>query len=114
MGLACRVFVELLGTGMDTQDTSPSVLLFFDKERFIFNAGEYESQLGSHPIASGFHEILIVSGELGYEIQIREAVVRPNCLTILRFKGGAGPGIFRLEEINGRGRAGPWPGLSRT
>ncbi|VVA21333.1 PREDICTED: zinc phosphodiesterase [Prunus dulcis] len=105
MGLACRVFVELLGTGMDTQDTSPSVLLFFDKERFIFNAGEYESQLGSHPIASG---------ELGYEIQIREAVVRPNCLTILRFKGGAGPGIFRLEEINGRGRAGPWPGLSRT
>ncbi|CAB4268354.1 unnamed protein product [Prunus armeniaca] len=38
----------------------------------------YESQLGSHPITSG---------ELGYEIQIREAVVRPNCLTILRFKG---------------------------
>ncbi|BBN68579.1 early nodulin-like protein 7 [Prunus dulcis] len=38
---------------------------------------QYESQLGSHPIASG---------ELGYEIQIREAVVRPNCLTILRFK----------------------------
>lgn len=35
-------FVELqiLGTGMDTQDTSPSVLLFFDKQRFIFNAGE--------------------------------------------------------------------------
>ncbi|CAL2229629.1 unnamed protein product [Prunus armeniaca] len=30
----------LLGTGMDTQDTSPSVLLFFDKQRFIFNAGE--------------------------------------------------------------------------
>ncbi|CAB4299771.1 unnamed protein product [Prunus armeniaca] len=28
----------LLGTGMDTQDTSPSVLLFFDKQRF--NAGE--------------------------------------------------------------------------
>lgn len=25
---------------MDTQDTSPSVLLFFDKQRFIFNAGE--------------------------------------------------------------------------
>ncbi|KAK3002385.1 hypothetical protein RJ639_021047 [Escallonia herrerae] len=30
----------ILGTGMDTQDTSPSVLLFFDKQRFIFNAGE--------------------------------------------------------------------------
>ncbi|XP_057773077.1 tRNAse Z TRZ4, mitochondrial-like [Salvia miltiorrhiza] len=25
---------------MDTQDTSPAVLLFFDKQRFIFNAGE--------------------------------------------------------------------------
>lgn len=25
---------------MDTQDTSPSVLLFFDRQRFIFNAGE--------------------------------------------------------------------------
>ncbi|GKV27120.1 hypothetical protein SLEP1_g36325 [Rubroshorea leprosula] len=25
---------------MDTQDTSPSVFLFFDKQRFIFNAGE--------------------------------------------------------------------------
>ncbi|PSS07413.1 Zinc phosphodiesterase ELAC protein like [Actinidia chinensis var. chinensis] len=30
----------IMGTGMDTQDTSPSVLLFFDKRRFIFNAGE--------------------------------------------------------------------------
>lgn len=33
-------YVQVLGTGMDTQDTSPSVLLFFDKQRFIFNAGE--------------------------------------------------------------------------
>ena len=32
--------LQILGTGMDTQDTSPSVLLFFDRERFIFNAGE--------------------------------------------------------------------------
>lgn len=32
--------VQILGTGMDTQDTSPSILLFFDKQRFIFNAGE--------------------------------------------------------------------------
>ncbi|KAI5355916.1 hypothetical protein L3X38_008811 [Prunus dulcis] len=47
-----KLDILLLGTGMDTQDTSPSMLLFFDKERFIFNAGEYESQLGSHPIAS--------------------------------------------------------------
>ncbi|CAL2249569.1 unnamed protein product [Prunus armeniaca] len=31
---------NLLGTGMDTQDTSPSVLLFFEKQRFIFNVEE--------------------------------------------------------------------------
>ncbi|GKC56311.1 tRNase Z TRZ3, mitochondrial [Tanacetum coccineum] len=34
------IIIKILGTGMDTQDTSPSVLLFFDKQRFIFNAGE--------------------------------------------------------------------------
>ncbi|KAI3935759.1 hypothetical protein MKX01_032943 [Papaver californicum] len=33
-------YVQVLGTGLDTQDTSPSVLLFFDRQRFIFNAGE--------------------------------------------------------------------------
>lgn len=33
-------YVQILGTGMDTQDTSPCVLLFFDQQRFIFNAGE--------------------------------------------------------------------------
>ncbi|XP_013592360.1 PREDICTED: zinc phosphodiesterase ELAC protein 2 [Brassica oleracea var. oleracea] len=33
-------YAQVLGTGMDTQDTSSSVLLFFDKQRFIFNAGE--------------------------------------------------------------------------
>ena len=34
------LWLQILGTGMDTQDTSSSVLLFFDKQRFIFNAGE--------------------------------------------------------------------------
>ncbi|OMO64527.1 zinc phosphodiesterase ELAC protein 2-like protein [Corchorus capsularis] len=33
-------YVQILGIGMDTHDTTPSVLLFFDKQRFIFNAGE--------------------------------------------------------------------------
>lgn len=37
-------YVQILGTGMDTQDTSSSVLLFFDKQRFIFNAGEFLSR----------------------------------------------------------------------
>lgn len=33
-------YVQILGTGMDTLDTLPSVLLFFDNFRVIFNAGE--------------------------------------------------------------------------
>ncbi|KAF8052608.1 hypothetical protein N665_1537s0001 [Sinapis alba] len=33
-------YTQVLGTGMDTQDTSSSVLLFFDEQRFLFNAGE--------------------------------------------------------------------------
>ena len=36
-------YLQILGTGFDTQDTSPSLLLFFDKQRFIFNAGEVTS-----------------------------------------------------------------------
>ncbi|KAK8527370.1 hypothetical protein V6N13_085203 [Hibiscus sabdariffa] len=33
-------YIQILGIGMDTHDTMPSILLFFDKQRFIFNAGE--------------------------------------------------------------------------
>ena len=32
--------LQILGVGMDTHDTMPSILLFFDRQRFIFNAGE--------------------------------------------------------------------------
>ncbi|XP_027769092.1 tRNAse Z TRZ4, mitochondrial-like isoform X2 [Solanum pennellii] len=35
-----KSYIQILGNGMDTQDTSPSVLLFLDKWRFLFNAGE--------------------------------------------------------------------------
>ncbi|KQK03434.2 hypothetical protein BRADI_2g07852v3 [Brachypodium distachyon] len=38
--ISTTCYVQILGTGMDTQDTAPSILLFFDKQRFIFNAGE--------------------------------------------------------------------------
>ncbi|KAI3896007.1 hypothetical protein MKW92_017970 [Papaver armeniacum] len=38
--LSTTCYVQILGTGLDTQDTSPSILLFFDDQRFIFNAGE--------------------------------------------------------------------------
>eukprot|EP00891_Asterochloris_glomerata_P007557 jgi/Astpho2/7557/Aster-x0775 len=33
-------YLQILGNGMDTGDTLPSVLLFFDKHRYLFNAGE--------------------------------------------------------------------------
>lgn len=33
-------FVQILGVGTDTGCTLPSALLFFDKHRFLFNAGE--------------------------------------------------------------------------
>ncbi|KAL8139464.1 hypothetical protein V2J09_005485 [Rumex salicifolius] len=33
-------YVQIMGTGLDTQDTSPSILLFFDNQRIVFNAGE--------------------------------------------------------------------------
>ncbi|CAL8998501.1 unnamed protein product [Prunus brigantina] len=45
---------------MDTQDTSPSVLLFFDKQRFIFNAGKVRNSITYIYICSGFHECLIM------------------------------------------------------
>ncbi|CAL8998079.1 unnamed protein product, partial [Prunus brigantina] len=41
----CFYSLQLLGTGMDTQDTSLSVLLFFDKQRFIFNVGEVRNSI---------------------------------------------------------------------
>lgn len=43
---------------MDTQDTSPSVLLFFDKQRFIFNAGEVKLSAIFYKVCS----FLLVSG----------------------------------------------------
>ena len=33
-------YLQVLGLGCDTLDTIPSVLLFFDKERYLFNIGE--------------------------------------------------------------------------
>ncbi|CAI7832303.1 unnamed protein product [Closterium sp. NIES-53] len=33
-------YLQVLGTGMDTGDTSPCVLLFFERLRLVFNAGE--------------------------------------------------------------------------
>ena len=33
-------YLQVLGLGNDTEDCSPSVLLFFDHQRYLFNAGE--------------------------------------------------------------------------
>ncbi|THG00201.1 hypothetical protein TEA_008858 [Camellia sinensis var. sinensis] len=59
-----------MGTGMDTQDTSPSVSLFFDKQRFIFNAGEIDyiflSRVCSET-ASGLPGLLLTLAGMGEE-----------------------------------------------
>ncbi|KAF2301178.1 hypothetical protein GH714_020667 [Hevea brasiliensis] len=34
-------YLQILGTGMDTQDTSPSILFFFDKQRFFLMLVRY-------------------------------------------------------------------------
>ena len=36
----CGWRMQVLGLGTDTGDSAPSVLLFFDHYRFLFNAGE--------------------------------------------------------------------------
>ncbi|MCO5593232.1 hypothetical protein L7F22_047239 [Adiantum nelumboides] len=33
-------YMQIFGTGFDTGDTAPTVLLFFDRRRFFFNVGE--------------------------------------------------------------------------
>ena len=39
-GVGSRAYVQLLGLGSDARDTSPSVLLFTDNRRYVFNVGE--------------------------------------------------------------------------
>jgi len=39
-GVNTEAHVQLLGLGLDGTDVTPSVLLVFDKTRFLFNAGE--------------------------------------------------------------------------
>ncbi|KAF3613342.1 TRNAse Z4 isoform 2 [Capsicum annuum] len=67
---------QILGTGMDTQDTTPSVLLFFDKQRFIFNAGEIDHIFLSRvcsETAGGLPGLLLTlagTGEEGMSVNI--------------------------------------------
>ncbi|XP_016562707.2 tRNase Z TRZ3, mitochondrial isoform X2 [Capsicum annuum] len=69
-------YVQILGTGMDTQDTTPSVLLFFDKQRFIFNAGEIDHIFLSRvcsETAGGLPGLLLTlagTGEEGMSVNI--------------------------------------------
>ena len=39
-GVGSRAFLQVLGLGVDVGDTSPSVLLFTDSQRILFNVGE--------------------------------------------------------------------------
>ncbi|CAL9016141.1 unnamed protein product [Prunus brigantina] len=45
LSLCFSLSLSLIWTGMDTLDTSPSMLLFFDKQRFIFNVGEVRNSI---------------------------------------------------------------------
>ncbi|KAK2075685.1 hypothetical protein QBZ16_001793 [Prototheca wickerhamii] len=38
--LTIKTIVQILGTGGDAPSTAPSVLLFFDRQRYLFNMGE--------------------------------------------------------------------------
>lgn len=47
-------FVQVLGNGTDTGDTCPSVLLFFEQQRFVFNVGEgFQRYCFQHKIKLG-------------------------------------------------------------
>lgn len=47
-------FVQVLGNGTDTGDTCPSVLLFFEQQRFVFNVGEgFQRYCFQHKIKMG-------------------------------------------------------------
>ncbi|GMH40785.1 hypothetical protein BSKO_08689 [Bryopsis sp. KO-2023] len=47
-------YVQVLGNGTDTGDTCPSVLLFFDQYRYIFNVGEgFQRYCFQHKIKLG-------------------------------------------------------------
>lgn len=52
---------QILGTGMDTHDTMPSILLFIDNIRIIFNAGEVKIKLGSDIIVCEEHHSNFIS-----------------------------------------------------
>ncbi|KAL0857372.1 hypothetical protein Bca101_062526 [Brassica carinata] len=79
----------VLGTGMDTQDTSSSVLLFFDKQRFMFNAGEIMSFcFVSLETAGGLQFVLggvdysdrepAESDQAGYSVEVYGVVLKPK------------------------------------
>ncbi|CAH8363678.1 unnamed protein product [Eruca vesicaria subsp. sativa] len=53
-------YTQVLRTGMDTQDTSSSVLLFFDNQRFIFNAGEGLQRFCHQNIRSNYQRVIIM------------------------------------------------------
>ncbi|KAK6163418.1 hypothetical protein DH2020_000282 [Rehmannia glutinosa] len=73
-------YVQILGNGMDTQDTSPSVLLFFGTERYVFNVGEvmekrtqidriFFSRVCSET-AGGLPGLLLTLSGIGHEVKI--------------------------------------------
>ncbi|OMO83138.1 zinc phosphodiesterase ELAC protein 2-like protein [Corchorus olitorius] len=108
-------YVQILGIGMDTHDTTPSVLLFFDKQRFIFNAGEWTVRFCTeHKIklskidhicfsrvcsetVGGFPGLLLTLAGMGDGVSpngVEESAVNPSDVVVVY--------VCELHEIKGK------------
>ncbi|CAN4088947.1 unnamed protein product [Withania somnifera] len=104
--------LQVLGTGMDTQDTTPSVLLFFDKQRYLVNAMKsfipnaamvHARSFGPTVDSSGATDDLFVpiNDEV---VKISAVLLRPRYSKVLRQKEGSSDcedplvGVDHLEK----------------
>ncbi|KAH7289310.1 hypothetical protein KP509_31G069800 [Ceratopteris richardii] len=76
-------YIQIFGTGFDTGDTMPTLLLFFDRRRFLFNVGE------------GFHRF---SNEHKFKLSKVDHVFLTRVCT--ETIGGLPGLILSLAEIN--------------
>ncbi|KAL9264233.1 tRNAse Z TRZ4, mitochondrial-like protein [Drosera capensis] len=79
-------YVQVLGTGMDTLDTSPAVLLFLDKQRYLFNAGEIDQIFLSRVFsetAGGLPGLLLTLAGMGEEAGLSVNIEGPSDLKYL-------------------------------
>ena len=97
-------YLQVLGLGNDTEDCSPSVLLFFDHQRYLFNAGD------------GFQRFCV---EHGVRMSRLESVMLTRSATAAL--GGLSGMLLSMVQEGPGGRRGPswaapraWPSLARA